>query len=850
MFSDNLFGEDFPIDSIEETNKLLKKAKEPKKAKTKKVVDPTLALHDKLLVIEQEVNRILGKHKEDTLVIYNKEDYLKYIDSCIAEGICAVDTETNNSTEPITCKLMGLCLYTNNQKQVYIPCNHVNINTGERLPNQLKEEDIREGLQKLVDNDVKLVFHNATFDIRVIQCQCHIKLKCYWDTRVACRILDENESSKSKSNLKYQYRLHIDPTQEKYDIESLFQGLEYAIIDPQLFALYAATDPFITMKLYEWQLSQYKLEKNKGLYNVITKVEIPEINVVKDMELIGISIDKPYWERLKKKYDSQLNNIDERIEKELLKLKPQIDAWRQTPEANYKPKKTNKKGDSVESKSKSEQLSDPINLGSPSQFAILLYDIIKVPVVDKSSPRGTGEEIIDAIYEQTHLELCKLLIERRGCLKILSSYIDNIPPLLDIWNDGKIRVGFDQNGTDTGRFTSGGDIKFLKDGKHFAISGVNLQTIPSHNKEIRMLYKASDGYVIIGSDYSAQEPRITAFMSQDENMLQAYKDGKDLYAVIASLSFDKPYEECLEFNPITGAKQVEGKERRSQAKTILLGLEYGRGAASIGEQLGKSKEEAQLIIDRFFKAFPKVEKWIKDTHEKVKRVGYVEDWLGRQRKLPNINLPKYEFYNLNEVKDTEKNFNPLFGCSYRQDVDFENKVEVYKSKLAKAKWGKQVKEIILEAKENGVEIKNNSNLIAEAERQSVNAIIQGGAATLTKLAMINIYNDEVLNKLGFRLLSTIHDEVFGECPEKNAQEVATRLTQVMIDTAKPYMNVPMSCDAYVVKNWYEDEYKAELLKELKDYINKDKLPKEVAFNKLVEEHSESTIDNLKRLLGV
>ena len=847
MFSENLFGEDFPINE-EDTGKLLKKAKEPKKVKTKKIIDPALALQDKLLVIEQDVNRILGRHKDDTLIICSKEDYLDYIGSCIRNGVCAVDTETNNSTEPITCKLMGLCLYTPNQKQAYIPCNHVNMQTREKLGNQLNENDLREGLQMLVDNKVRLIFHNATFDIRVLRSTCNILLHCYWDTRVACRILDENDSVKSKSNLKYQYMRHVDPSHGKYDIKGLFQGLEYSLIDPQLFALYAATDPMMTYKLYEWQLSQFQQEENKGLYKLLLDVEFPEIDVVVDMESDGVTIDQDYWKRLKAKYDAQLIDIDKRVEQELMKLKPQIDAWRLTPEANFKATKENKKGEQVSTKSKNEQLEDPVNLGSPFQFAILLYDILKAPVVDKKKPRGTGEDIIDAIYDKTHLELCKLLIERRGCTKILSAYIDNIPPLLDIWGDGKIRVGFDQVGTDTGRFTSGGTVRLLKEGKHVEIPCVNLQTIPSHNKEIRMLYKASEGYKIVGADFSAQEPRLTAFMSQDESMLQAYKEGKDLYAVIASISFGKPYEECMEFNPLTGAKQVEGKERRSQAKTILLGLVYGRGAASIGEQLGKSKDEAQEIINKFFKAFPKVEKWIESTHKKVNQVGYVEDWYGRQRKLPNINLPQYEFENLRETSDNESNFNPFFGCSYRQDVAFDSKVKSYCTRLAKAKWGKQVREIVDEAFEDGVRIISNSNLIAEAERQSVNAIIQGGAATLTKLAMINIHNDGELKRLGFRLLSTIHDEVFGECPEENASEVGKRLSQVMIDTAKPYMNVPMSVDAYIVKNWYEDEYFAQLLKDMNDLMHEGKMPKEDAFEQIVLKHPESTREFLGKLL--
>lgn len=492
MFSDNLFGEDFPLESPEDTSRLLKKARQPKKARVSKAPDPTLALHDKLLVIEAEVNRILGRHREDTLVITDRGGYDRYIDQCIVNGICAVDTETNNSTEPITCKLMGLCLYTPNQKQAYIPCNHVDINTGKRLESQLSEEEIASGLRRLVECNVRLVYHNATFDMRVLQCQCGVELPCYWDTRVAARILNENESTRDKSGLKYQYMLHIDPNHGKYDIESLFQGLDYAIIPIDLFALYAATDPYMTYKLYEWQVSQFRLGENKRMGALLGNVEIPEVPVVKDMELAGITIDQPYWERLKKKYDSMLEDVDRRVAEELRLLEPKIHAWRLSSDANRKSRKPNGKGGFTEVKSKNEQLEDPVNLSSPTQFAILLYDILGVPVVDKSKPRGTGEDIVNEIYKQTGLNLCKLLIERRGYIKILSAYIDNIPPLLDIWKDGKIRCGFDQNGTDTGRFTSGGSVRFLRDGKKVEIPCVNLQTIPSHNKEIRMLYKASE----------------------------------------------------------------------------------------------------------------------------------------------------------------------------------------------------------------------------------------------------------------------------------------------------------------------------------------------------------------------
>ena len=811
---EGLWGDDFIEDSTQE---VLNKVNNPKEVKKTKKLSSRLPLYDRLEIIKNEVYRILGSHIEDTITIYSREELHNYINSAIDNGIISIDTETNKSLDPLTCKLMGPCIYTWNQKQVYIPINHINNNTGALLENQLKEQDIKEEFQRLIDNNTKIVYHNASFDMEVIQCTCDIDLPVYWDTFIAARILNENE----EANLKKQYIKHIDPEQEKYSIEGLFGSVDYEQVPPELFALYAASDPMMTLKLYKWQLEQFEKEENKHLYKLFRDVEMPLIKVVKGMELRGIEIDQDYAKRLSAKYHKQVDDYQEQIDRELEKLKPQVDAWRLTQDANIKISKGNKV-----QKSKNEQLEWPINLESPTQLAILLYDVLKSPVIDKASPRGTGKEILD----QMPFEICKLLNARKAVLKLVRDFVDLLPTKVNY--DNRIHCNFNQCGTDTGRFSS---------------TEPNLQQIPSHAKDVRLIFKAKDGYRIIGCDYSAQEPRLTAFMSQDKSMLDAYAQGKDLYAVIASLSFGVPYEKCLEFNPITHEKQVDGKERRSQAKTILLGVTYGRGAASVGEQLGKSKEEAQEIIDNFFNAFPKVKKWIDDTHKKVKTLGYVEDWYGRRRRLPDILLPKFEFTSMYQ-QDSIQNFNPFIGCGDRVDESINIKINDYKQKLAKAKWGKSLNEVIAKAKQDGLIIKNNSSFIAQAERQSVNAIIQGGAATLTKLAMINIDKDEELNRLGFKLLVTIHDEVLGECPEENSELVAKRLSQVMIETAKPYMNVPMSCDSYNVRNWYSDEYQAVLLKELDDSMKKG-LTKEEATSKLISEHSESTQDFIMELLN-
>ena len=807
LWEDDFINED-------STQEILDNISNPKEVKKSKKSSSKLPLCDRLKLIYERVYELLGKYADFTQVIYTREELHAYIDAAIKNGYIAIDTETNRSLDPLTCKLVGPCLYTEGQKQAYVPISHVDLE-GNLLPNQLTIEDIKEEFQRLVDNNVKIIYHNASFDARVVQCTCKVELSIYWDTQIGARILNENESAK----LKDQYQIHVDPSEDTYNIETLFNGVDYEQVSPEVFALYAATDSFKTLKLFKYQLEQFEKKENARLYKLFRDIEMPLIKVVKDMELRGIEIDQEYAKRLSEKYHRKVDEYQVLIDEELATLKPQIDAWRLTKEANDRITKGGKL-----QKSKSEQLEWPINLESPPQLAILLYDVLKSPVIDKKYPRGTGEGII----EQMPFNICKLINARKKLLKLVRDFVDSLSQ--EVNYDNRIHCSFNQCGTDTGRFSS---------------SDPNLQQIPSHAKDIRLLFKATDGYRIIGSDYSAQEPRLTAFMSQDESMLNAYKEGKDLYAVIASLSFGVPYEKCLEFNPITHEKQVDGKERRSQAKTILLGLEYGRGAKSIGEQLGKSKEDAQVIIDKFFSAFPKVEQWINNTHKSVKQCGYVEDWYGRRRRLPDILLPEYEFI-VEDSSSSMKNFNPFLDCGDRVDESIDLKIQDYKKQLAKAKWGKQRDDVVNKAKQDNITIKNNSSFIAQAERQSVNAIIQGGAASLTKLAMINIDNDAELNRLGFKLLITIHDEVLGECPQENSEQVAKRLTQVMIDTAKPYMNVPMSCDAYNVSHWYEDEYQAELLKELDSYMKN--MSREDAIAKLIAEHSESTEQFINSLI--
>jgi DNA polymerase I-like protein with 3'-5' exonuclease and polymerase domains len=814
-----LFESEFQLpNTVEKTKKIIEKIKKPKKPKVvveKKITSKNISVEDKIALITEKVNTILDKQKDNIIVIKNKKDLSDYITNSIYNGIIAIDTETNSSLDPLTAKLMGVCIYTPNNKMAYVPINHVDYKTGIKLSEQLTEQDIKEELSRVVEAQILTIMHNAKFDFQILKMTCGIEIPCYWDTMIAAKLIDENELA----GLKQQYILHIDPEQEKYSIESLFEKEEYAIFPPEVFAMYSAIDPYMTYKLYEWQKPIMESEEYKKVNSLFREVEMPVVRVVAEMELAGIELDKDYSQRLSYKYHKKLEDLDKKISEELNKYKEKINSWRLTEGATFKPKKKSGDGDG---KSKSEQLPDEMNLGSPTQLAILLYDVIGIEQVSKESPRGTGEDILKAI----RLPLAKLLLERRGIVKLIDAFIDSLPKKVNPV-DGRVHGHFNQYGAATGRFSS---------------SEPNLQQLPAANKEIRMMFKAKEGYSLVGSDFSQQEPRMLSNYSEDPDMINAYKEGKDLYATIASSVYKNDYWDNMEYRK-DGTSNPEGKKRRNACKTLLLGIMYGQGVTAVAESIGSSIEEAQAIIDDFYDSFPRVKKWMDETITFAKKTGYVEDIWGRRRRLPDILLPKFE---INEASMSQEDgiFNPLLGMSKRL---VENEViEKYKKNLSKARSRSDVESEIKKAASQGIRIKNNGGFIAQAERQCVNARIQGGSATMTKIAMNKLFRDEELNKLGFKLLLTVHDELIGECPKENVNEAAKRLTYIMKTCIDDVSHVPFKCDADISERWYYNDYSSSLKQEYKKLSNS--MSKEKAFEEIYKEHTEMTTEELKNII--
>lgn len=442
---DSLWGDEFSIkETPKEAKKIIEKVNKPKQVKvtTEKVIkSKSVSVEEKLAIISENVYRILGVYKDRTQVIRTKQELIDYIDVAISNGEIAIDTETNNSLEPVTCKLMGPCIYTPGLKNAYIPLNHKNLITGQRLEWQLTEDDIKEQFARLVDT--KIIMHNGKFDYEVIKCTTGLELSVYWDTMIGSKMLNEDEPA----GLKYQYIQKIDSSIEKYDIESFFNGIEYAVVDPEVFALYAATDAYMTYRLYEWQKEQFAQPDLLRVYDVFMNIEMPVLKVAAEMELAGICIDAEYSKRLSDKYHAKLDIIDEKIAKELDQYTDTIAQWRLTEDANIKPLKKGKTDEY--GKSKNEQLPDDINVASPTQLAILLYDVLKHPPVDKKSPRGTGEDILLKI----DYPICKLILEKRGLEKLIGTYIDKLPECV-VQKTGRLHAHFNQLGAATGRFSS------------------------------------------------------------------------------------------------------------------------------------------------------------------------------------------------------------------------------------------------------------------------------------------------------------------------------------------------------------------------------------------------------------
>lgn len=757
------------------------------KAKTKSAVTKKSggSIVDRVKTIVAKVETALGKYADDTLVIQDEQTLSDYVDICIKNGICGIDTETTG-LDPLIDELVGIGIYTPGQKTAYIPVNHISYVTGQKIKNQLPLDCVGKELARLSGVDIDMF--NAPFDIRFVKSHTSIRLKCTWDAYLASRCLNENEPNKGLKKLHQKYILK--GKEDAFKFDELFKGVDFRMIPIKTAALYAAHDPKITWEYAEYQRNIFRTRENlKDVFWVFQNIEMPIVDVVVDMEDTGVAFDTEYAQELHEKYHKILDEKEANFHRVCEMYADEIAQYRTSTDKLYLHEDATVNTDSLGAvkEFKRVNLDDPINIQSVTQLQVLLYDIAKIkPIFDKKAKkpsRSTSEETL----KQLKNPIADAILDYRAFSTLVSTFIDKLPECVNK-KDGRIHCKFNQYGADTGRFSS---------------QDPNMQNIPSHNKDIRKMFKATNGYLMMSADFSQQEVKGMAQMCGDEGMIEAFRQGKDFYAEIASVAFGYPYEECKEFRP-DGTTNPEGKERRSQAKSILLGINYGRGAASIAEQLGCTKQKAEKIKDDVFTGFPAIAKFESDSFEMAETLGYVTTLWGRKRRLPDMTLPDYEF-SWAETSASDDPLDFLDSDDTPEEVPDEL-IEKYLKKLNSC-WGSQKRKIFEEANKEGIWIIDNTKKKADASRQCVNARIQGSAADQSKLAMIALNNDKRLKELGFRILIPVHDEVIAECPKENAKEVAERFAYIMSHSSGDKFTIPISCDVAISERWYGEEIK-------------------------------------------
>lgn len=760
-------------------SKTLKKTKsKPKQSQgtVKRGTDLMSRINNAVALVEKN----LGHKRDEFLCIRDVDTFIAYFDKAIEVGHIVIDTETSG-LDPITDVIAGLCIYVPGEIPAYAPMNHVSYITQAPARDQIPDEVAAEQLQRIVDNKVFVDMFNAKFDMRMIKNYLGVRIKANHCGYVGARLLNELEPSNK-----------LKPLHDKYcggdgikelTFGELFEDLNFTMVPINTAYLYAANDTVATYELNEFQrryldgVSEECIECDLvGTSFVFHEIEMPLIEVVAQMEDEGVTIDFEFAEELSNQYHAELDEAVERFNALCGNYAKQIEQYKAKVRAN----------------GEKQILEDPINIGSSKQIAVLLYDIFGLELPKRRSykikDRSTGAPALELLSHP----VVDIIKEYRRLDKLLGTYVDKMPQAVNP-KTNKVHGHFNQLGTKTGRFSS---------------NDPNMQNIPSRNKEIRKMFKAADGNVFISADYSAQEPRITTHMCKDKKMLKAYQDGKDLYCEIASIAFKVPYGDCMEKWP-DGTPNPEGKTRRSRAKAIVLGICYGKGVKAIGEDLGISTDLAKEIYDTVLFEFPGLKQFMHDCEQMAKETGYVTTIFGRKRRLPDIQLPKYEIKWKNGPQVVD--FDPLdFGSEDELSTEVPEDIQKrYRQKMEKCFSAQDRARVHQMAAEEGITIKDNGGFIAQATRQCVNARIQGSAGDQIKMAMNLVARDDLLKQLECRIVLQVHDELIVECPKVNAESCAKRLKHLMEIAIKDYLLVPCVCDTEIADRWYGKEIEFE-----------------------------------------
>ncbi|MBP7180631.1 MAG: DNA polymerase I [Dysgonomonadaceae bacterium] len=574
---------------------------------------------------------------------------------CAQPSVC-FDTETTG-TDPLLAELVGMSFAYNEGEAFYIPISS-NREEAQKQVNFFKPFFENESIQKVGQNLKYDILELRNYGIEV-------KGKLF-DTMIAHYLLNpelrHGMDYMAETLLKYK-TVHID---ELIGPKGKNQ-LNMRDIDPKIVCDYAAEDADITLKLKN--ILEKKIHEN-NLDKLLYEIECPLTYVLADMEWTGVRLDLKALEELSKQLTEELSTIEHEIV---------------------------------------QMAGIDFNVNSPKQIGEILFDRMKIvekPKKTKTGQYSTNEEELEKLRGK-HPIIDKIL-EQRGIKKLLSTYIDAFPQLINP-RSGKIHTSFNQTVAATGRLSS---------------TNPNLQNIPvrdERGKEMRKVFIPDEGCVFASSDYSQIELRIMAHLSADKNMVEAFMHDQDIHAATASKIYHVPIEEVT-------------ADMRRKAKTANFGIIYGITPFGLSERLSISRSEAKQLIDEYFETFPDVKRYMDESIATARTKGYVETIFGRKRYLPDINS-------------------------------------------------------------------RNANVRGFAERNAINAPIQGSAADIIKVAMIKIHECFAKEKLKSKMILQVHDELDFNVVEEELDAVRKIVVEEMEHACK--LIVPLKTDFGYGKNWLE-----------------------------------------------
>ena len=589
-------------------------------------------------------------------LVDNEEEIKKLCDFLMTFEILSLDTETT-STNAIEAELVGMSFSVEENKAFYVPVP-ANREEALRIVNIFKP---------LYENEKILkVGQNIKYDLEVLA-NYGVTLKGkMFDTMIAHYVIQpelyHNMDYLAEIYLKYK-TIHIDEL-----IGPKGKGQKnMRDLKPEDVYEYAAEDADVTLKLKN--ILEKEIEK-AGVEHLFYEIEMPLMPVLASMEMNGVCLDTDSLKETSEVLTNRLKDIEEKI----YKLAGQ-----------------------------------EFNIASPKQVGEILFDKLKIVEKAKKTKTGqyvTNEEVLQGLKHKH--EIVGNILEHRGLKKLLGTYIDALPSLVNK-RTGRIHTSFNQTITSTGRLSS---------------SDPNLQNIPvrgEDGKEIRRAFIPEAGCLFFSADYSQIELRVMAHLSDDENMIEAFREGYDIHAATAA----KIYKENI--NEVS-------RDQRTKAKRANFGIIYGITVFGLAERLDISRDEAKQLIDGYFETFPKVKEYMETAKETARKNGYVETLFKRRRYLADINS-------------------------------------------------------------------RNATVRGFAERNAINAPIQGTAADIIKVAMINIYNRFNQEGIRSKMILQVHDELnFSVYPEE--KEKVEKIVLEEMQSAFS-MKVPLVADCGWGENWLE-----------------------------------------------